>query len=181
MGNALHYTNQIKLEKNLGWESMKSRAEVLGLSVYQKIRFNKTIRLIQQCMTGPDNNLYNLRNNGNKRLRHPHLGKNFNNSFVPNFTTLWNNLPQKMRCSEIDSFKEQLHQKYKPPNIKFYSYGTKTGNGLITRLRVDRSYLKAHSYSIGLHSDADFRPEETSGRCTIVCVSADTRAAAVEA
>ena len=101
-------------------------------------------------MTGPDNNLYNLRNNGNKRLRHPHLGKNFNNSFFPYFTTLWNNLPQKMRCSDIDSFKEQLYQKYKPPNIKFYSYGTKTGNGLITRLRVDRSYLNAHSYSIGL-------------------------------
>ena len=55
-----------------------------------------------------------------------------------------------MRCSDIDSFKEQLHQKYKPPNIKSYSYGTKTGNGLFTRLRVDRSYLNAHSYSIGL-------------------------------
>ena len=27
----------------------------------------------------------------------------------------------------------------------------------------------------------DFRPEETSSRCTILCVSADTRAAAVEA
>ena len=67
VGNALHYTNQIKLEKNLGWESIKSRAEVLGLSVYQKIHSNKTRRLIQQCMTGPDNNLYNLRNNGNKR------------------------------------------------------------------------------------------------------------------
>ena len=150
VGNALHYTNQVKLEKNLGCESIKSRAEVLGLSVYQKIHFNKTRRLIQQCMTGPDNNLYNLRNNGNKRLRHPHLRKNFNNSFFPYFTTLWNNLPQKMRCSDIDFFKEQLHQKYKPPNIKFYSYGTKTGNGLITRLRVDRSYLNAHAYSIGL-------------------------------
>ena len=32
-----------------------------------------------------------------------------------------------------------------------------------------------------IHSAADFRPEETSSRCTILCVSADTRAAAVEA
>ena len=31
------------------------------------------------------------------------------------------------------------------------------------------------------HSAADFRPEETSSRCTILCVLADTRAAAVEA
>ena len=42
VGSALHYTRQHKLETNLGWESMKSRAEVLGLTVYHKIHFNKT-------------------------------------------------------------------------------------------------------------------------------------------
>ena len=150
VGNALHYTNQLILEKDIGWESIKSRAEVLGLSVYHKLHFNKTRRLIQQCMTSPDNNLYNLRNNGNKRLRHPYLGQKFENSFFPYFTNLWNNLPQKMRCYDFDLFKEQLHIKYKPPKIKFYSHGTKIGNGLLTRLRVDRSFLNAHAYSIGL-------------------------------
>ena len=54
------------------------------------------------------------------------------------------------QCSDINSFKEELHQKYKPPNIKLYSYGTKTGNSHITGLRVDISYLNAHAYSIGL-------------------------------
>ena len=79
----------------MGWESIKSRAEVLGLTVYHEIHFNKTRRLVQQCLTGPDNNLYNLRNNGKKRLRYPHLGKMFNYSYFPFFTNLWNLLPKK--------------------------------------------------------------------------------------
>ena len=74
----------------------------------------------------------------------------FNNSYFPLFTNLWNFLPQKMRCFDIDIFKEQLHKKYKPPKFKFYSQGTKLGNSLVTRLRVDRSYLNSHAFSIGL-------------------------------
>ena len=83
-------------------------------------------------------------------LRYPQLGKLFNNYFFPFFTKLWNNLPQKMRCFDIDLFKEKLHKKYKPLKIKFYFHGTKIGNSLLTRLRVDRSYLNCHAYSIGL-------------------------------
>ena len=95
VGSALHYTSQHKLELEMAWESIKCRAEVLGLTVYHKINFNKTRRLVQQCLTGPDNNLYNLRNNGNKRLRYPQFGQMFNNSSFPFSTTLWNSLPQK--------------------------------------------------------------------------------------
>ena len=70
----------VKTQKTIGWESIKSRAEVLGLSVYNKKKLKKkTMRLIQQRMTSPDNILYNLRNNGNKRLRHPYLGQKFEN------------------------------------------------------------------------------------------------------
>ena len=150
VGSALHYTSQHKLELEMGWESIKCRAEVLGLTVYHKIHFNKTRRLVQQCLTGPDNNLYNLRNNGNQRLRYPQLGKMFNNSYSLFFTILWTSLPHKMRCYDMDIFREYLHKKYKPPKFKFYSRGTKLGNSLITRLRVDRSYLNSHAYSIGL-------------------------------
>ena len=55
-----------------------------------------------------------------------------------------------MRCFDIDFFKEHLHKKYKPPKYKFFSHGTKLGNSLLTRLRVDRSYLNSHAFSIGL-------------------------------
>ena len=47
----------------MGWEFIQSRDEVLGLTIYHKLHFIKTRQLIQQCLTGPDNNLHNLRNN----------------------------------------------------------------------------------------------------------------------
>ena len=83
VGGALHYTSQHKLELDMGWESIKNKAEVLGLTVYHRIHFNKTRRLVQQCLTGLDN-----RNNGIKRLRYPQLGKKFNSSYFPLFTKL---------------------------------------------------------------------------------------------
>ena len=39
---------------------------------------------------------------------------------------------------------------YKPTTISFYSHGSKLGNSIITRLRVDRSYLNSHAFGIGL-------------------------------
>ena len=80
VGNALHCTNPLKLKKDIGWESIKSRAEVLGFSVYHQLFFYlKKCVNIQQFMTSPDNILYNIRNNGNKSLRHPYLGQKFEN------------------------------------------------------------------------------------------------------
>ena len=81
---------------------------------------------------------------------HPYISKNYNNSFFPYYTKLWNNLPQEKRCFDPGIFKEYLHKKYKPPKYSFYSHGSKLGNSLITRLRVDRSYLNSHAFSIGL-------------------------------
>ena len=42
VGAALHYTSQIKLENTLAWESVQSRAEIMGLTVFHKIHFNLT-------------------------------------------------------------------------------------------------------------------------------------------
>ena len=73
----LHYTNQARLEAELGWESIQIRAEILGLSVFHKIHFNLTRPLIQKCISERNDNLYNLRNNGNLRNRHPYLSANY--------------------------------------------------------------------------------------------------------
>ena len=47
-------------------------------------------------------------------------------------------------------FSEKL---IKPPRLKHLNTGSKYGCSLMTRIRVGRSYLKAHSYSIGLEID----------------------------
>ena len=50
---------------------------------------------------------------------------------------------------------EYLHKKHKPPKYSFYSHYSKLWNSLITRLRVDRSYLNCHAFSIGLVSSPE--------------------------
>ena len=152
VSGALHYTSQIKLEKDLGWESMSNRADTLGLTVFYKIHYNLTRPLIRTCMTEHDNLLFNLRNNGHKRLRHPYISAKHKQSFFPYYTILWNNLPQNVRRLDLDKFKAEVKLRLTPTKTKFHNYGTKEGNKLITRLRVDRSYLNSHSFSIG-HSD----------------------------
>ena len=43
-----------------------------------------------------------------------------------------------------------MKKESKPPKFKHFSRGSKLGNSLLTRIRVGRSFLKQHSYTIGL-------------------------------
>ena len=51
---------------------------------------------------------------------------------------------------DLIKFKNQLKVDLKPPKIKHYSKGMKQSNILLTRLRVGRSDLNLHKFSIGL-------------------------------
>ena len=62
--------------------------------------------------------------------------------------------------------------KYNPIKIKHYAKGSKYGNSLITKLRVGRSYLNAHSYSIGLSESPACdcgAPQESSQHVLLSC------------
>jgi hypothetical protein len=89
------------------------------------------------------------------RKRRPHVkfpsGKlNYSNSFFPIISKKWESLPQKYMGLQMDEFKKLWKQDFAPKRFKFMSRGSKQGNRLLTRIRVGRSYLKSHSYSIGL-------------------------------
>ena len=51
-------------------------------------------------------------------------------------------------CPKVD-FKSKLKSDLKPNKIKFYSKGSKVGNILLTRIRLDRSELNLHKFTIG--------------------------------
>ena len=51
-------------------------------------------------------------------------------------------------------FQEKLKLKLKPKKHKHFSWGSKRGNALQTQLRVGRSFLNAHSFTINL-ADSD--------------------------
>ena len=59
---------------------------------------------------------------------------------IPHIILSYGMIYPKMRYIDLNLFKTQLHLHYKTLKRKFYYHGTKLGNTLLTRLRVNRSY-----------------------------------------
>ena len=79
----------------------------------------------------------------------------FNNSFFPNTLKLWNSLSQDIQSKDVFEFKISLKQEIKPPKYKHFSKGSKLGNTLLTKIRVGRSNLKQHKFTLGLSDSSE--------------------------
>ena len=90
----------------------------------------------------------------------------FNNSFFPHTTQLWNNLPNAVKCKDLIEFKKHIRLDLKPTRYKHFSRGNKSSNCLLTRIRVGRSDLNQHKFTVGLvdspQCDCLFREESPS-------------------
>ena len=150
---ALHYSSQVKLEIELGWETLQTRSDFLGLTLLQKISIGQTRPLIKKCMPEYYYNPHDTRIKGYYR-KYKYQGMQHKQSFFPFYSQLWNIIPERSE-NDFALFKTKLKERLKPKKLKFYSYGSKLGNTLITSLRVGRSYLNAHAYSIGLSSSPE--------------------------
>ena len=60
---------------------------------------------------------------------------------------------KKTRRLLTEDFKLKIKNLCKPHRLKHLNTGSKYGCSLMTRVRVGRSYLKAHGCSIGLETD----------------------------
>ena len=147
---ALHFSSRDKLNAELGWETLSVRAEFLGLSLLHKIHLNETRPLVRKCMPGLDLRNVNTRSNGGY-LPFPYNGDKFSRSFFPHFSKSWNKLENSLKSEhDISIFKQNLKVKLKPKRYKHFSRGSKRGNMLHTQLRVGRSFLNLHGFTIGL-------------------------------
>ena len=88
-------------------------------------------------------------------MPYPNYNNKFSNSFFLFFSRLWNNLQTSLKSKDLVEFKKQLKIDLKPPKIYHFSKGSKLGNSLITRIRVGRSYLNLHKFTIGLAEKPD--------------------------
>ena len=103
---ALHLTSKDKLNDELAWTSIKTRIDLLGLCLFQKIHNCESRPLIVSCMTR-----YNMNSNTRQFGRYPHhpmYGVAFQKSFFPYFTKKWNELPISIRGLPIYEFKMYL-------------------------------------------------------------------------
>ena len=163
---ALHFSSQRKLEDDLAWESIAERADFLGLSFFQKVHLGETRPLIRGCMSKLKPGLNSRSADFGCYELFPPLGTNFTNSYFPYYTKAWNSLKNHLKGeNDISLFKSNLKSVFKPKKQKHFSRGSKRGNSLLTQLRVGRSLLNSHGYSINL-ADSDqclcSRPETVS-------------------
>ena len=144
-----HYTSRKQLKNELGWENCQTKIDFLDLSLFQKIPFHETRPLIRNCMMELYHaKKYLTRSNGGYSP-YPNYGSKFNKSFSPYISKLWNNLEVSTQLMALPDFKEQLKKELKPAKIKHFSKGSKIGNTLLTRIRIERSDLNLHKFTIG--------------------------------
>ena len=81
---------------------------------------------------------------------YPNFGSKYLNSFFPFISKIWNNLDKSTQSLPLIDFKNKIKTSLKPNKVKHYSKGSKSGNILLTRIRLDRSELNLHKFVIGL-------------------------------
>ena len=147
---AYKFTCREKLNLELGWESIQKRSDNLGLNIFHKIHSYETRPMIRSCMPQPDiGNKFNTRSKGGY-IPFKYVGSKFKRSFFPHTTQLWNSLPKNVKCKSVPDFKDYINQESKPPRYKHFARGNKLSNSLLTKIRVGRSDLNQHKFTIGL-------------------------------
>ena len=150
---AMKFTSKQKIFIDLGWESIEKRIEFLSLCLFHKIHIYETRPQIRECR--PPINLYPNFTRSNKFYsNYTEKNTDFCNSFFPKISKIWNELPFDLRNKDMIEFKIELSQKLKPYKNKLYSIGSKFGNSIHTQLRVGRSQLNDHLFSVRLSPSA---------------------------
>ena len=147
---AFHFTSREKLNCELGWETISERGNFLSLNFFHKIHLQETRPMIRKCMPRLDFEKQCLTRSKGGYIPFKYKNEKFNNSFFPNTLKLWNSLPLEIQLKDIPDFKTSLKQKIKPKRYKHFGKGSKLGNTLITKIRVGRSSLNQHKFTIGI-------------------------------
>lgn len=136
-----------KLLGDLGWETLQERRTKHKLVVLYKI-INGLAPEYLANLVPPlvrENNPYNLRNSDDIQPTHARTNLFFN-SFFPSTVRAWNNLADDVKnASTVAAFKYRLNRgRYIPP--KFFDTGSRMGQILHARLRMECSSLNSHLY-----------------------------------
>ena len=146
---ALHLTSKDKLNLELGWESIETRANILGITLFHKTLLGNQRPLISSCMPiiAPSTG-HNTRNQ-RRFLSFPRGKVKFSNSYFVLFTRKYEQIPKDItKLRDMTEFKTALKKHFAPQKCKFFAHGSKLGNKYLTQIRVGRSYLNDHSFQI---------------------------------
>jgi len=146
---AMKFTSKQKLYEDKGWECIDKRIEFFSLCLFHKIHIHETRSQMRKCM--PPVIIYRNFTRSNKYYgNYPENSSDFTHSFFSKISAKWNNLPFETQNKDLNDFKQVLIFRSKPPKYKVFSWGGKFGNSIHTQLRLNRSQLNDHLFSIRL-------------------------------
>ena len=64
-------------------------------------------------------------------------------------------MPKQVKVQDVKEFKISIKTIIKPKRHKHFSCGSKQGNKILTQIRVGRSDLKLHQFTIGLSENTE--------------------------
>ena len=136
-----------KLFVDIGWDSLQNRRNKHKLVIFYKIMNGLTPDYLSGCVPPlvQDTTTYNLRNSNDIQSLHANTNL-FYNSFFPSTIRAWNSLPEDIKqATSVASFKYRLNKDIKKPP-KYYNAGTRIGQILQARMRMECSSLNSHLY-----------------------------------
>lgn len=136
-----------KMFTDLGWESLQSRRNKHKLIVFYKILNGLAPQYLSDLVPPlvQQNTRYNLRNYDHIQI--PHANTNlYYNSFLPSTIRAWNSLDDEIKLSSsVAAFKYRLNRNIKRPP-SYFSVGSRIGQILHARLRMECSSLNSDLY-----------------------------------
>ena len=136
-----------KLLGELGWETLQERRSKHKLIIFFKILNGLTPEYLSDLMPPlvSDTNPYNLRNSDNVQSFRARTNIFFN-SFFPSTIRAWNNISEDIRnANTVNTFKSRLNRNRQMPP-KYFNVGSRIGQILHARLRMECSSLNSHLY-----------------------------------
>ena len=140
-----------KLLKELGWDKLTKRRQIHRLTLYHKLSTTEQLpHYITEIMpnTRALDTDRHLRN-ASKHTTTTTQKSTYKRSFFPTTIGEWNKLADDTQLLTTTTFKKQICQQLgasDPP--KYYSEGSKLGNILHARLRMNMTSLNSHLYII---------------------------------
>ena len=136
-----------KLLVELGWDTLKSRRDKHKLIIFYKITHGLSPNYLRDLVPPlvQDTSNYNLPNANNIQTFASNTNL-FYNSFFPSSVRAWNALPvETKQATTVSAFKNKLNTNLMR-SPKYYNTGTRLGQILHARLRMECSSLNSHLY-----------------------------------
>ena len=170
------FTRKSVIYKEIGWETLQERRRRRKLQMFYNIQNENAPQYLCKLIppTIQSTTIYPLRNGNDIIVPYCRLSLT-NHSFIPSTIRQWNSLDLPLRnATSLSQFKYELKKlNEKDRNLpKYYNYGPRKLNILLTQFRCSATFLNQDLYRINIISDPSCRcgaPHEDSYHYFFVC------------